>query len=141
LRFQFGFVRFAVFLLDWFGFCCESDSKLEKLKFAEAVKIGARFGEIEARFSRAELTLSFVKNWSTIWQNRSTISLRFRKIKHIFGPDLLQFYEGYFYYKYRHCISVNLEIEGAETRVQKGNNKTRVCIEFVSLEQTLRFEG
>jgi len=32
--------------------------------------------------------------------------------KRIFGPDLLQFYEGYFYYKYRHCISVNPEIEG-----------------------------
>ena len=37
--------------------------------------------------------------------------------KHIFGPDLLQFYEGYFYYKYRLCIKENLEIEGAETRV------------------------
>jgi len=34
-----------------------------------------------------------------------------------FGPDLLQFYEGYFYYKYRLCIRANLEIEGAETRV------------------------
>jgi len=30
---------------------------------------------------------------------------------------LLQFYEGYFYYKYRLCIRVNLDIEGAETRV------------------------
>jgi len=37
--------------------------------------------------------------------------------KRIFGPDLLQFYEGYFYYKYRLCIRVNLEIKGAETRV------------------------
>ena len=37
--------------------------------------------------------------------------------KSIFEPDLLQFYEGYFYYKYRLCIRVNLEIEGAETRV------------------------
>ena len=37
--------------------------------------------------------------------------------KRIFGPDLLQFYKGYFYYKYRLCIIVNLEIEGAETRV------------------------
>jgi len=37
--------------------------------------------------------------------------------KRIFGVDLLQFYEGYLYYKYRLCISVNLEIEGAETRV------------------------
>jgi len=34
-----------------------------------------------------------------------------------FGPDLLQFYGGYFYYKYRLCIRVNLEIEGAETSV------------------------
>jgi len=92
------------------GDCCESDSKLEKLKFAEAVKIGARFGEIRARFSGSELALSFVKN-------RSTILRRFRKIKRIFGLDLLQFYEGYFYYNYRHCLNVNLEIEGAETRV------------------------
>jgi len=99
------------------GNCCESDSKLEKLKFAEAVKIGARFGEIGARFFGAELTLSFVKNRSTIWQTRSTILRRFRKIKRIFGPDLLQFYKGYFYYKYRLCIRANLEIEGAETRV------------------------
>ena len=35
----------------------------------------------------------------------------------IFGPDLLQFYEGYFYYKYRLYIIAKLEIEGAETRV------------------------
>jgi len=97
--------------------CCESDSKLEKLKFAEAVKIGARFGEIGSRFSRAELALSFVKNRSTIWQNQSTSLRRVRKIKRIFGPDFVQIYEGYFYYKYRHCISVNLEIEGSETRV------------------------
>ena len=61
--------------------------------------------------------------------------------KHIFGPDFLQFYEGYFYCKYRLCIRVNLEIEGAETRVQKDNNKTKVCIEFVSWQQTLGFEG
>jgi len=30
------------------GDCCESDSKLEKLKFVEAVKIKARFGDIGA---------------------------------------------------------------------------------------------
>jgi len=110
----------ASFILDG---CRESDSKLEKLKFAEAVKIGARFGEIGARFSAAELALSFVKNRSTIWQNRSTISRRFRKIKRIFRPDLLQFYEGYFYYKYRLCIRANLEIEGAETRFRKTTTK------------------
>jgi len=90
---------------------------LEKLKFVEAVKIGARFGEIGARFSGAELALSFIKNRSTIWQNRSTISRRVRKIKRIFGPDFVPIYEGYFYYKYRLCIRVNLEIERAETRV------------------------
>ena len=79
---------------------------MEKLKFVEAVKIGARFGENGARFSRAELALSFVKN-------RSTILRRVRKIKRIFGLDFVPIYEGYFYYKYRHCINVNLEIEGA----------------------------
>jgi len=31
--------------------CCESDSKLEKLKFAETVKIGARIVLSGARFS------------------------------------------------------------------------------------------
>jgi len=36
---------------------------------------------------------------------------------YFYGPDLVPIYEGCFYYKYRHCISVNLEIEGAETRV------------------------
>jgi len=37
--------------------------------------------------------------------------------KRTFGSDLLQFYEGYFCYKYRLCIRVNLEIERVETRV------------------------
>ena len=32
--------------------------------------------------------------------------------KRIFGSDLFQFYGRYFYYKYRHCISVDREIEG-----------------------------
>jgi len=39
------------------------------------------------------------------------------KQNRVFGPDLLQFYEGYFYYKYRLCIRANFEIKGAETRV------------------------
>jgi len=83
---------------------------LEKLKFVEAVKI-------EARFFGAELALSSVKNQSTTWKNRSTILRRVIKIKRIFGPDFVPIYEGFFYYKYRLCIRVNLEIEGAETRV------------------------
>jgi len=33
------------------------------------------------------------------------------------GHDLVPIYEGCICYKYRHCICVNLEIEGAETRV------------------------
>jgi len=80
------------------------------LKFAEAVKIGVRFFE-------TELALSFVKNRSTIWQNWSTILRRVIKMKRIFGLDFVPIYEGFFYYKYRLCIRVNLEIEGAETRV------------------------
>ena len=83
---------------------------MEKLKFAEAVKIGVRFFGVE-------LTLSFVKNRSTVWQNRSTILCRVIKIKCIFGPDFVPIYEGFFYYKYKLCIRVNLEIKGAETRV------------------------
>jgi len=48
---------------------------------------------------------------------------RVRKIKLIFGPDFVPIYEGYFYYKYRHCIIVNLEIEGAEITVRKATTK------------------
>ena len=36
---------------------------------------------------------------------------------YFYGFDLVPIYEGCFYYKYRHCINVNLDIEGAETRV------------------------
>jgi len=36
---------------------------------------------------------------------------------------LFQIYEGYFYYKYRLCIRVNLEIEGAENKGLGGNTK------------------
>jgi len=50
------------------------------------------------------------------------------KIVTYFVLDLFQFFEELFYYKYRPCIRVNLEIEGAETRVYKAT-QTRVCIE------------
>jgi len=80
-------------------------------------KIGARIGKIEARFWLYLGAFCFDKNRRPnggirvpMWRNSF-----FRKS--IFEPDLLQFYEGYFYYKYRLCIRVNLEIEGAETRV------------------------
>jgi len=46
------------------------------------------------------------------------------------GPELFQFYERYFYYKYRLCIRVTLEIEGSGNKGLKGNIKTRVCIGF-----------
>ena len=39
------------------------------------------------------------------------------KIKRIFGPDFVPIYERLVYYKYKLCIRVNLEIEGAETKV------------------------
>ena len=39
------------------------------------------------------------------------------KHKRIFELDFVPIFEGFFYYKYRPCIRVNLEIEGAETRV------------------------
>ncbi len=65
-----------------------------KIMFAGTVKIGARMVKIGARFC---------------------VLLFFRNV--FFWPDLVQFYGSFFYYKYRHCISVNLEIEGAETRV------------------------
>jgi len=47
--------------------------------------------------------------------DRVVASEYFRNV--FLGPDLFQFYGRYFYYKYRLCIKVNLEIEGAETRV------------------------
>jgi len=46
---------------------------------------------------------------------RIVASAYFRNI--FFGADLFQFYGRYFYYKYRLYIRVNLEIEGAKTRV------------------------
>jgi len=39
------------------------------------------------------------------------------------GLDLFQFYEGYFYYKYRLCIRAKLEIEGAENKGWETNIK------------------
>ena len=49
---------------------------------------------------------------------------------YFYGSDLVPIYEGCFYYKYRLCIRVNLEIEGAENKGLESNTKTRVCIEF-----------
>ncbi|RHN65716.1 hypothetical protein MtrunA17_Chr3g0082961 [Medicago truncatula] len=63
------------------------------------------------------------------WYNTVAEFSSRKYIKNLFSSlDLFQFYEGYFHYKYRLCIIVNIEIEGAETMVYKGNNKTRVCL-------------
>ena len=59
----------------------------------------------------------YVKNWCPNGGIRGPMCRNSIFQKRIFGPDLFQFYGGYFYYKYRLCIKVNLEIEGAETRV------------------------
>jgi len=81
-----------------------------KIMFAGKPKIGTRF-------LAAYGAVSFDKNRRPNGGIRGPIlhDSFFRKC--IFWPDLLQFYEGYFYYKYRLCIKANLEIEGAETRV------------------------
>ena len=73
-------------------------------------KIGGRFWLPFGRLSVREKSVADL-------ENRWPISRAVIFQKRIFGPDLLQFYGSFFYYKYRHCISVNLEIEGAETRV------------------------
>ena len=46
---------------------------------------------------------------------------------YFYGPDLVPIYEGCFYNKYRHCISVNLEIEGPK----QGFRKTTTKLGFV----------
>jgi len=94
--------------------CCESDSKLEFWK----QKIGGRFSGHGGQFSTLFFGLWF-ENFR--WPNgciRWPILRRRNKNRNVFlSLDLFQFYEGYFYYKYRLCIRVNLEIEGVETRV------------------------
>ena len=40
---------------------------------------------------------------------------------YFYRPDFVPIYEGCFYYKYRPCIRVNLEIEGAENKKQTTN--------------------
>jgi len=80
-------------------------------------KIGAQIGKIEARFWLSLGAIWFVKNQRPNGGIRGPILRKNNFQKRIFGPDLLQFYEGCFYYKYRLCIRVNREIEGAETRV------------------------
>ena len=80
-------------------------------------KIGAQIGKIEARFWLSLGAVWFVKYRRPNGGIRGLVLRNNIFQKRIFGVDLLQFYEGYLYYKYRLCISVNLEIEGAETRV------------------------
>jgi len=88
-----------------------------KIDVCWKTKISARFVEFGARFWLSLGAVCYVKNWRLNEGIRRPI-LRDRFFqKRIFGPDLLQFYAGYFYYKYRLCIRANLEIEGAETRV------------------------
>jgi len=77
-----------------------------------------RFVDFGARFWLSLGAVCYVKNRRPNEGIRGPISRdSFFFWKRIFGPDLLQFYEGYFYYKYRLCIRSNHEIEGAETRV------------------------
>jgi len=73
--------------------------------------------KIGARFWLSLGAVWFVKNQRPNGGIRGPILRKNNFQKRIFGPDLLQFYEGCFYYKYRLCIRVNREIEGAETRV------------------------
>jgi len=81
--------------------------------FAGKPKIGARFVEFGVRFLAACGAVCFDKNRRPNGGIRGPISRDNFFRKRIFWPDLLQFYEGYFYYKYRLCIKANLEIVGA----------------------------
>jgi len=76
------------------------------------------------KLSKSEYNL---RNRSMIFGVELTLSIR-KKSEHDFaqkhknktyfyGHDFVPIYERCFYYKYKPCIRVNLEIEGAETRV------------------------
>jgi len=58
------------------------------------------------------------------WRNSVTDFDSRKYNRNVFsGLDLFQFYEGYFYYKYRLCIRAKLEIEGAENKGWETNIK------------------
>jgi len=65
------------------------------------------------------------------WKSAANSAKQHKNITFFFGLDLFQFYEGYFYYKYRPCIRVNLERErerereGAKNKSLETNNKLR----------------
>jgi len=88
-----------------------------KIDVCWKTKIGARFVEFGVRFWLSLGAVCYVKNRRPNEGIRGPISHDSFFRKRIFWPDLLQFFEGYFYYKYKLCIRANLEIEGVETRV------------------------
>jgi len=79
--------------------------------------------KIGARFWLSLGAVWFVKNQRPNGGIRGPILRNNIFQKRIFRPNLLQFYEGYFYYKYRLCIRVNLEIEKAEKWFRKATTK------------------
>ena len=84
----------------------------------ESVKIRARMVLSMARIWMWFFSLLVRENSVAEWWNSGPeFTSRKYNINVFLGSDLFQFYEGYFYYKYRPCIRVNLEIEGVETRV------------------------
>jgi hypothetical protein len=66
----------------------------------------------------AELALSIrKKSEHDLAKSEHDFAQKNKNKMYFYGPDLVPIYKGYFYYKYRLCIRVNLEIERAETRV------------------------
>jgi len=60
------------------------------------------------------------------WPNggiRGLILSAGNKIETYFRAQICSFVLGYFYYKYKPCIRVNLEIEGVENKGLETNNK------------------
>jgi len=108
-------------------FCCKSDSKLKFWIYQNRGLNGVVWG--------LNLVVVFqpVGTWN-IGGRRAKSGPEFANRKYnrnvFLGWDLFQFYEGYFYYKYRLCIRVNLEIKRTENNGLDVNKKTRVCIEF-----------
>jgi hypothetical protein len=101
--------------------CCRSDSKLEfgvqnhvcwKTQNRRPI-CGVR-GPILTAFGRLPV---LEKSAPDLVKSGPDFACSIFQKRIFMGPDLFQFYGSYFYYKYRHCIGVNLEIEGAETRV------------------------
>ena len=76
--------------------CCESDSKLEKLKFAEAVKIGVRFEKSEHDFwSRMAFSIR-KKLEHDLAKSEHDFAQKHKNKTYFYGLDFVPIYEDAF---------------------------------------------